>query len=399
MKVVTANRHAWLCDGYTNLIVLGVYALVISLLIGRGTYNVALGIMAIGLIWQSAAGEQRLYTNGPLRWFLVSGMLLFVQGFLAATGPVGKSPYVILWCMLATLGVMQFPRRDESRWLHEIALKSILIAFVVMHLIFTVFMTGWRYEGRPGMFSNIHFMSQYAVITLPLLAFATKYSRPQVRGILALAILGDVWLLLASRSRPGYLAIVAATLVVIPFIASHLRWRILVIMAIVLGIIYYGNIANFSTRVEDLVANFSMDERWEIWLESIRLQQNSTGLQWLFGHGLGRFVYDYQVVSQLHGIKLYVGPHNFIMEILYSHGVLGLLVVTLLLGWFFCRLVVVTWREGAGIDKGLGMLLISVATAQLAHGFFTIPFFSRDYLLPFSFVLGAGFMYIDKSVK
>jgi O-antigen ligase len=192
---------------------------------------------------------------------------------------------------------------------------------------------------------------------------------------------------------------VAATLVVIPFIASHLRWRILVIMAIVLGIIYYGNIANFSTRVEDLVANFSMDERWEIWLESIRLQQNSTGLQWLFGHGLGRFVYDYQVVSQLHGIKLYVGPHNFIMEILYSHGVLGLLVVTLLLGWFFCRLVVVTWREGAGIDKGLGMLLISVATAQFAHGFFTIPFFSRDYLLPFSFVLGAGFMYIDKSVK
>lgn len=386
-------------NGHTSLIVIGIYALAVSLLIGRGTYDVALGIMALGLVWQGIGRRQRFCTTTPLKWFLAAALLLFVQGFLVAAGPVGKSPYVILWWMLATFGIMQFPRETETRWRHEIAVKSLLIAFVVMHLIATAFRTGWHYEGRPGMFSNIHFMSQYAVITLPMLAFMARYSRPSVRVLLVLAMLGDVWLLLASRSRPGYLAMVAACLVVIPFMASHLRWKILMIMTLVLGVIYFGNIASFSSRVDDLAVNFSRDERWEIWLESIRLQEHSTGFQWLFGHGLGRFVYDYQVISKLQGIKLYVGPHNFIMEILYSHGAFGLMVVGLMYGWFLYRLVMVTWRAEAGIFKGLGMLLIAVATAQWVHGFFTIPFFSRDYLLPLSFLLGAGLLYIERPVK
>lgn len=386
-------------EGHTRLIVIGVYALAVSLLIGRGTYDIALGIMALGLIWQGIGCRQRFCMNSPLKWFLAAGMVLFVQGIGVAAGPVGKSPYVILWWMLATFGIMQFPRGDETRWRHEIAVKSILLAFVVMHLISTTFRTDWHYEGRPGMFANIHFMAQYAVITLPMLAFMARYSRPPVRVILWLAMLGDLWLLLASRSRPGYLAMVAAGLVVIPFMASHLRWKILVIMILALGMIYFGNIASFSSRVDDLAANFSRDERWEIWLESIRLQEQSSYFQWLFGHGLGRFVYDYQVISKLQGIKLYVGPHNFIMEVLYSHGAFGLIVVSLLYGWFLCRLAVVTWRAGPGITKGLGMMLISVATAQLVHGFFTIPFFSRDYLLPLSFLLGAGFLYIERTAR
>lgn len=396
---MTGNRLAWLRDGYVKFIVAGIYGLAICLLMGRGAYDVMLGITAIGLIWQGLAGRRRFYGDAALKGLIAAGSVLFIQGFMAANGPVGKSPYVILWFLLATFGILQLPWQRESWWRHAIAIKVLLIAFVAMHLLFDVYRTVWNNEGKSGMYANMHFMSQYAVLTLPILAFMARYSRSSVRVILVLAMLGDIWLLLASLSRPGYLAALAAAMAVIPFVAPWLRWKLAAILLLVLGVLYGGDISGFSTRINDLAANFFRDERWTIWQEAIRLQERSTGLQWLFGHGLGRFVYDYKVVADLHRIELFIGPHNFFMEILYSHGLSGLMLVVSLYGWFLHRLVEVTRRQAAGIAKAFGILLVAMATAHLVHGFFTIPFFSRDYLLPFSFILSGGFLYFDRCGK
>jgi hypothetical protein len=85
------------------------------------------------------------------------------------------------------------------------------------------------------------------------------------------------------------------------------------------------------------------------------------------------------------------------MEILYSHGVIGLIVVTLAYGFFIYRLARITWFDNYLPSRRIGLLLLSVAMAQWVHGFSTVPFFSRDYLLPLGFVLGAGFLYAEKS--
>ncbi len=168
-------------------------------------------------------------------------------------------------------------------------------------------------------------------------------------------------------------------------------------MAMILGFLYLGNVANFSTRIDDFVAHFAQDERWEIWSEAIRLQERSTGLQWIFGHGIGAFFHDFQGVALSRGIKTYLSQHNFFMEILYSHGIFGLSLVSIAYGLFFYWLASLLRNDQSKVSRRTGILLMSLATAQLVHGFSTVPFFSRDYLLPLGFVLGAGFLYGEKS--
>ena len=169
------------------------------------------------------------------------------------------------------------------------------------------------------------------------------------------------------------------------------------LMTGILTLLYLGNLANFSARIDDFVAHFGQDERWEIWIEAVRLQQGSSGLQWLFGHGIGAFFHDFREIALLRGIKTYLAPHNFFMEILYSHGILGLMLVTGAYGLFLYRLAISTSSNHSALSRQMGLMILSVATAQLIHGFSTVPFFSRDYLLPLGFVLGAGLLFGEKS--
>ena len=46
-----------------------------------------------------------------------------------------------------------------------------------------------------------------------------------------------------------------------------------------------------------------------------------------------------------------------------------------------------------------GYVLVSTLTASLVHGVFTIPFFSRDFLLPFGIVVSLVLLYIERARK
>ncbi|HAZ41704.1 MAG TPA: hypothetical protein DCY52_05470, partial [Methylococcaceae bacterium] len=57
---------------------------------------------------------------------------------------------------------------------------------------------------------------------------------------------------------------------------------------------------------------------------------------------------------------------------------------------------------GRSTDGGMrleGYVLVSTLTASLTHGIFTIPFFSRDFLLPFGLVVSLILLYIERSRK
>ena len=377
-----------------RLMLIGSYGLALSLLMGRGTYDMALGVTALGIIGQIAVGPPGLYINSALKVFLAAGAGLFFQGVIMAHGLTGKSPYAVLWCLLATLGVTQLAQQPKLA-IHRLPIWLILLAFVVINLLFDAYWHHWESDGKSGLLSNMHYLSQFVVMTLPILAYAVCMARSRERLVLLLVLLGDLWLLMASRSRPGYMALVAAVLVTAPLVASQWRARLMAGLAIALTALYFGDVAEFATRINDFVTHFAQDERWEIWLEALRLQSASSGLQWAFGHGFEQFLANYQKIAQAQGIKTYVAPHNFFMEIIFSHGVIGLALVLALYGGFVYRLVATTLRQASGPERWYGMVLIAMTTAHLVHGFFTLPFFSRDYLLPLSFLLGAGLSYGD----
>jgi|694.fasta_scaffold73886_3 hypothetical protein len=374
-----------------------VLMLAISLLLGRGLYALALVTILLGVLGQGVSGNG-VHLSRSLKLLLILGVILFVQGIAVATVAYDISPYPILWCLITATGIWCLPGRASGQVVNFQVIGLILVLFVFANLTFNAFWTHWPRDGKVGLFSNVHYMSMYCVMTFPILMYAiTNAPSLRVRWFMSLTLLGDVWLLLETHSRPGYLAVMFSALVVIPFMAPHLRWRLGTLTASIPILLYLGNVAGFSARVDDFADHFAQDERWEIWVEAIRLQMQSTGLHWLRGHGIGAFHHDFRAFALSLGMGTYLSQHNFFMEILYSHGVIGLIVVTLAYGFFIYRLARITWFDNYLPSRRIGLLLLSVATAQWVHGFSTVPFFSRDYLLPLGFVLGAGFLYAEKS--
>ena len=385
-----------------NITLYGVLWLVVCLLLSRGLYAVGLVAILLGVSGQ-AFYEGSLNLTRSIWALLVLGVLLFLQGIAVAPIAYGISPYPVLWCLVTAVGVWELGEQPVSgRLMRFQFFGPLLVLFVFANLTIDIFRAYWPpppWYGKSGLFSNVHYQAMYSVMTLPLGVYVMIHSRTfMIRLVMALTILGNLWLLLETRSRPGYLALLCSAWVVIPFVKSGLRWKVIILTVSVPLLLYLGNIANFSTRVDEFLAHFAQEERWTIWTETVRLQKQSTETEWLFGHGFGAFFHDFRAFALLHeDMSTFLSPHNFFMEILYSHGVLGLLVVTLAYGSFIYRLAKVTWLDDCPPSRQIGLLLLSVATAQLVHGFSTVPFFSRDYLLPLGFVLGAGFLYDEKS--
>jgi O-Antigen ligase len=379
----------------------GVLFLVGCLLLGRGLYAVGLVAILLGITGQ-AWFEGNLHLPRSIRVLLVLGVVLFLQGIAVAPIAYGTSPYPLLWCLVTVVGVWQLREPISGQVMRPRLVELMLVLFVFANLTSDILRAHWPpppWYGKSGLFSNVHYQAMYSVMTLPIGVYVVFNSRVfMMRLMMALTLIGNLWLLLETRSRPGYLALLCSAWVVIPFLKSRLRWKVIILTVSVPAILYLGNIANFSTRVDEFLAHFAQEERWTIWTEAIRLQKRSTEIQWLLGHGFGAFYHDFRAfaLSQKE-MSTFLSQHNFFMEILYSHGVLGLLVVTLSYGSFIYRLAQVTWLDDCPYSRQIGLLLLSVATAQLVHGFSTVPFFSRDYLLPLGFVLGAGFLYAEKS--
>ena len=254
-------------------------------------------------------------------------------------------------------------------------------------------------RGRPGLFSNIHYLSEYVVLTAPALTLGVIRGRGWLRLLCLAALIGDLMLLVVSKSRPGFLAAVASAVILIPLVAPMARIWIISALGVILGTLYLGDIGQFSERVDDLFLNLREDERAEIWMIVFEMFVTNTQMQWLFGHGLGQFLMDFHSLGVEQQFRLYTAPHNFLLEILYSHGLLGLLAFSgaiVVLYFFLIRAMQLRTEGGTRLE---GYVLVSSLTASLTHGVFTIPFFSRDFLLPFGVVVSLVLLYIERGRK
>src|SRR5690606_1951640 len=120
--------------------------------------------------------------------------------------------------------------------------------------------------------------------------------------------------------------------------------------------------------------------------------QDSTLYQWLFGHGLSSYE-DY--ITRYGGNYSYTGPvfnspHNFILDLLFSCGVLGLsLYVAICM--FLYRSFLKLKRQSA--DTGLVNLMIVILTFHLVFIAITVPVLSSYNLYMLS-IFGGIALYL-----
>ena len=279
-------------------------------------------------------------------------------------------------------------------------------------MVFVLAQVGaWFWRPQPymdgrllGVFSNPHYLALYTLLALGLLIYLIDFYRGWRGWLLGVVLVLDVLLLILSRSLPAWLGLVAGTLVLLPYAP---RWRAVMTLALFLLLlagVHLSGWFDLSVGIKTALIYLASDERWVLWREFWILQQESTGWQWLLGHGFGQFLNDYMPVSSFHAQRVepyfdFASPHNYFLELLYSHGFIGVLLLCLGYGLWLGGLVRGINTSGTVDQRRQGMLLLSLVTAQCVLGFFTMPFFARHNLFPVSVLLGISLRYLAAREK
>jgi O-Antigen ligase len=375
--------------------------LVASLLFARGTFREALLVMTLGLLLRWFGSRDDWNVPRMVGWSVLPALVLWVWVAVPEFHLMQLVGSPLLWMALTILAMCQLPRMlcFKLSWLDFMG--PALVLFVIIHGGADLL-----YSGPPntsyafaGLFSNIHYMAEYALVVAPLLAFKIVSSPTRARFFYALVLLGDFTLLLLTKSRPGYLAAIASVLIVMPWVGPVIRYRIMGGLLFMIAILYFGNLGHFADRVNDLAFNVRHEERFEIWAELFEMLKGSTWLQWIWGHGVGQFPLDFAERAAKHAMPVFLSPHNFLFEILYSHGLFGVVIVAAWLIQPYRGLWILDAANRTGRPWFLTLALMASMTALWVHAFFTIPFFSRDFLLPYGLLSGALLIVLDQQPR
>jgi hypothetical protein len=396
MPLVERRLSRLLGGPFPSLLLLSVLGFALSLLLGRGTYKPSLYLCGFATAGMLAFRSDGLRLDRSVPMILGLGAFLLGQGLLMAGSKLtGGFHTALAWAMLMVFAVQLLPSRlPEGFRPHSYA--TVAQVFLVATVLIQVAAYPFKLN-EAGLFSNVHYLALFSVVTLPVAFYFVATAKAPRRWLFALALLGDFWLLLKSQSRPGYLSLLAGAVATVPFLAPRPRRFALAAIVLLPMCIYLTGWFGFAGRVDDLAAHFLKDERFVIWRESWGMQTRSSSLEWWLGHGFGSFYLDYQPVSSFHGTDEFSFPHNYFLEVLYSHGILGVAVVASAFVVFFRKLVVAVAACRDPSRHALGMLLVSVAAADWVQGFLTLPLFSRHNLYPFSLILGASLHYLRES--
>ena len=377
-------------------LLIGLYGFLMSLLIGRGFKGLSLMICAISALGIIIFNRKWAGLGMQVWLLLASGVLFIVISALSTENTLAFDIYdVIMWSMVAAIAVVLAPARISYNISHESVLTMLMAVFVIFHMC----MNMWGPEpgdyGYTGAFSSLHYMAQYAVIVFFLMALLAVINHNFARWVMIFALVADLILLMQTKSRPGYLALIAGISVLIMQISSRYRAMAVSSLVAMLSLIYASGLFGFSSRIDELVYRFGEEERWTIWRECLLLLQSSSLLELFLGHGLGQFFLDYQRVSSFHPQRDFVSPHNFFLELFYSHGLVGLILVTMLYCLWYRSMLSVVASSRSAPQHAVGVFMIGMMTAHFIFGFFTLPFFSIHNLYPLSLILGASLRYLD----
>ncbi|MGZ8244076.1 O-antigen ligase family protein [Methylomagnum sp.] len=376
---------------FQSLLLLGVYGFALALLLDVGLYRLSLYFCAAGIVGVALFSSPPLRVERPALATLGVGLVFLAQGWGVADAPIaGNFHRVLAWSMVAATAITLLPDRP-GRWLsHRSAIAGLLVVFVAAQVTAILLR-----PKLPGLFPNIHHLALYSVVTVPVLYYLATRAKGVARWVFAAALAGDLFLLMKTQSRPGYLALLAASLVVVPFLAPRIRWLTLTATVLIPTALYFSGLFGFAARLDDLVVNFAKEERPLIWRETLSIQMRSSWSEWWFGHGLGQFYENYRAAPSYHYEDHYASPHNYLLELLYSHGLTGLILMIVAYILFYRKVVSRLFNSGDNDHRRVGVLIISIVTAQFVMGFFTVPFFSRHNLYPLVLIVGVGLRYIS----
>ena len=360
--------------------------------LNRGGYIVCIHVSFIFLIFNAMFGRYRLREIPAT--FIVTTVIcaaIIITSFIVA-------PYESHTRWIRNLGRMLIIIFS----IHLLSQKNLnehvtSIAFVGIVLL----AVGWQFGAfyvfkMPyGTFSNPHYLSSFAMLTIPPIVYGMLYFPGWYRIFIIVMLIMDIDILIQTGSRPAIFAIIMGSLFILFFFTpGRLKWIGLGLIALSCMALYITDYADIASRFKDLMINLAVEERVQLWSKAWNKLTENTALEWLFGHGIQYSPVSYVPDSNSPAIP-FIFPHNHLLEILYLNGIVGALLVLGGLAFVFFGLVRVALQNLKRQKRILINCTLVVFLAWLIHSGLTFPFYSKYSILPMALILGTMLVLAD----
>jgi O-antigen ligase len=329
--------------------------------------------------------------------------------------------YIVTAVICAAIIITSFivaPYESHTRWMRNLGRMLIIIfsihllsqkhvnehitsiTFIGTVLLSVCWQVGafYLFKMPYGTFSNLHYLSSFAVLTIPLIVYGMLYFPGWYKLFTIVILIMDIDLLMQTGSRPAIIGIVVGSLVILFFFTrGRLKWIGLALIVLLCVALYITDYADIGSRFEELIVNLTKEERVQFWGQAMNKLTENTALQWLFGHGIQRFPVSY-IQDSFSPAEPYVFPHNHLLEILYLNGIVGALLVLGGLAFVFVGVIKVALQNPERQKRILINCTLVVFLSWLIHSGLTFPFYSKYSVLPMALILGTMLVLIGQPV-
>lgn len=357
--------------------------LVATLFFDQGRYkllNYLIEIVTLVLIVGCCFNKQ----NANIRKQVFAG--LFVASILLLNQLLSKElqwpkgeikDLFFMLCVAAAVAVLPNETTLDEKKYRLLAISLLIVVTCVVYLGL-IYLKGYPF----GPFKNPHFLSlQIVVLANTAIFFSLNFQG--IRRVVGLGVLVlSIFTLTLIVSRIAWVALAVSSVIWAGLIFKDKKYVTLIILAFTIAGIYASTLVSYASGPVAALAtadNASIVEIWDderviLWTDTVQMQKDSDLKGWLVGHGLGNFRDAFYAYSSYGGLRKssvdveYVFPHNFILEVLYNSGIIGLLSLTIPLIYIVSKTL-----KRTGNRNYPAILALALLAGVFIHTFFTLP--------------------------
>jgi hypothetical protein len=304
--------------------------------------------------------------------------LIIIQLLATSTVALKETSQILLYTATGMIPIVAIKAiRFEEKIFKTITLfTACLITSYATIQIIAVYILDKQY----GTLKNPHLLAQYCLLFLLITASSYKsFTSTILKALIITSAIALVALLIKhTSSRSAWIPLISCLILINFLQQDKLKARLLTTLVATALLLYYSDFGNLQQKMAQFNSSTSVTSRLEIWHDTILMQNESSIYQWIFGHGIDSFYPDFKNYSTWHSRGHdYNAPHNHVLELIYTTGMIGLLTTVSVIIYLYILLFSYYKHSNKSV---LSIILISTLTANLFFTSVTISFF-RSYSL------------------
>lgn len=356
----------------------------------------------VNLIFVLGYGLSELRNGYPLKinkslYYLIAIPIAFITiHFLAVENLIfiKEIRHIVLAIFLA-LGIWLLAKKNPAYIKKNIFGFTITLVFIY---VVVQAIALWWFDRPYGTTKNPHYLALYSAIGFIIATYCFFRASARMKFLIGVSILFLGVFLLHTSSRPTWIGLIFSGVLALLFLNQQSRRFFGLAIATILIGLTLTNAGNFASRFEALLFNLNTEERVVIWQDTWEMQTQSSNGEWLLGHGLDSFEEHFKPYSHYHLQNTdFNSPHNFVLELLFISGAIGLLLAVSMFWLIYKNLL--AGINGQNQYKNIYLVLLVVITSNLILVGITLPFFTSYNLNVIAIVTGSMLYLREISIR